>query len=80
MPTYLFENPQSGEVIEVFQQMSEKHEYVDESGVKWKRVFSSPQATIKNKKLDFRSKKDVDLYNSVYKKRYEHNKKKGKKE
>ena len=78
MPIYLFQHPQTNEVIEIIQPMAQVHEYIDKHGVQWQRVFTKPTASIKDKKIDLRSKKDRDLYASVYKKRYEYNKKKGK--
>ncbi len=39
MPIYVYENPETGEIVEVIQKMSDKHEYVDDSGVKYRRVF-----------------------------------------
>ena len=78
MPLYSYEHPNTGEITEVFQGMKEPHQYIDEDGVEWKRVFTSPQGLVKGKQIDLRSQKDRDLYNSVYKKRYEYNKKKGK--
>ena len=78
MPTYLFEHPDTGQVIEIQQSMSEEHEYIDSNGLKWIRLFCQPQASIKDKKIDIRHSKDRELYNSVYKKRYEYNQKKGK--
>ena len=44
MPLYLYENPLTHEVMEVFQAMKDDHSYVDESGLKWTRVFTSPNA------------------------------------
>lgn len=78
MPIYLFQNPLNGEVLEVEQSMNEEHKYIDQSGLEWKRVFSKPTMRVAGKKLDFRSQKDIDTYQSVYKKRYDHNVKKGK--
>jgi len=78
MPIYLYENPNNGEVIEIEQSMSEPHEFFDREGVKWKRVFTNPTASVKDKPIDLRHSKDRELYNSVYKKRYEYNKKNGK--
>lgn len=78
MPTYIYEHPETKQQIELKQTMTDKHEYIDKHGVKWNRVFDSPSAQIKGKPLDFRSQKDIDTYNNVYKKRYEHNISKGK--
>ncbi len=42
MPTYLFIHPGTEETKEVFQKIKEPHFYVDEKGVEWRRVFTSP--------------------------------------
>lgn len=78
MPSYLYKNPETEEVIEVQQSMSEEHVFIDNNNTKWQRVFVNPNASVKDKKIDLRSSKDRELYNSVYKKRYEYNQKKGK--
>jgi hypothetical protein len=44
MPIYVYEHPKTKKRIEIVQRMSEPHEY-EEGGVKWKRVFESPQAS-----------------------------------
>tara|TARA_Y100000310_G_C20542040_1_gene743768 strand:- start:551 stop:922 length:372 start_codon:yes stop_codon:yes gene_type:complete len=46
MPAYIFENPKTGETVEVFQKMMDKHEYFDDDGLQWNRVFVSPNASI----------------------------------
>lgn len=46
MPFYTYENPKTGETIDVLQSMSEKHEYFDQEGLEWKRVFQVPNASI----------------------------------
>lgn len=43
MPIYLFQNPKTEKVIELFFGMNDKKEYRDEEGVEWKRLYSSPQ-------------------------------------
>jgi hypothetical protein len=45
MPTYIYQNPESGEVKEVIQRMTDTHEYY-EDGLKWLRVFSVPRMAI----------------------------------
>ena len=45
MPIYLFQNPDTGEVVQILQGMNDKHEY-SENGVKFQRVFTVPNATI----------------------------------
>ena len=39
MPIYTFQNPETGKTIDIRQRMTEKHEYTDENGLKWTRVF-----------------------------------------
>lgn len=46
MPIYLYQHPDSGETIEVSQGMNDIHEYIDDSGVQWSRIFLSPNAAI----------------------------------
>ena len=43
MPMYIFENPKTGEEIELFFGMNDKKEYFDEDGLEWKRVYTSSQ-------------------------------------
>tara|TARA_R110000782_G_scaffold57183_12_gene119337 strand:+ start:1172 stop:1516 length:345 start_codon:yes stop_codon:yes gene_type:complete len=46
MPIYIYQNPDSDKFIEVFQGMNDVHEYTDGNGLKWSRVFTSPNAAI----------------------------------
>mgnify|MGYP003627661936 CR=1 FL=1 len=46
MPLYIFQNPDTGEEIEVLQSMKENHVYVDDKGLKWSRVFLAANASI----------------------------------
>jgi len=46
MPLYLFRHPDTEEVIEVLQKMTDEHSHVDENGVKWERVWTSPNANV----------------------------------
>ena len=41
MPTYVFENPETGEVVEVQQRIKDRHEHIDENGLEWRRVWTS---------------------------------------
>ena len=43
MPLYLYKHPSKEEYIEIIQGMNDKHEFTDKEGVKWKRVFTSPE-------------------------------------
>jgi hypothetical protein len=46
MPIYLFKHPEKDIVIEDLQKMSDPHVYVDEDGVEWERVWTSPNAGV----------------------------------
>ena len=46
MPIYEYSHPETGEVIELVQKMSENHVHVDKDGVEWRRVFNVPNAAI----------------------------------
>ena len=46
MPFYLYENPNTGKVIEVMQGIKEEHAYTDSDGVEYKRVWTVPNASI----------------------------------
>tara|TARA_R100000008_G_scaffold86708_1_gene81034 strand:+ start:211 stop:609 length:399 start_codon:yes stop_codon:yes gene_type:complete len=48
MPTYLYQHPETKEIIEVSQKISETHEYTDENGLLWNRVFTVPHASVPN--------------------------------
>lgn len=56
MGLYVYENPKTGETVEVFQKMTEPHVYV-KKGVTWKRVWLKPQASI-DTHVDAHSAKD----------------------
>ena len=44
MPLYIFKHPSTEEEVEVFFGMNdEPKEYIDKNGLKWSRVFSSPE-------------------------------------
>lgn len=58
MPYYTYSHPETGEEKDVFQKMLDKHEYIDETGVQWNRVFTVPNAGIDTVKLDPFSKRD----------------------
>ncbi len=45
MPLYLYQNPETQEIKEVFQGMKDEHSY-QENGVVWKRIFTKPNASI----------------------------------
>jgi len=43
MPIYLFQNPKTEEVKEVFFGMNDEKIYTDENGLEWNRIYSLPQ-------------------------------------
>lgn len=59
MPNYTYRNNISGEIREVFQRMTDEHIYIDENGLKWERVFTSPCASVDTKIDAFSSKEFV---------------------
>src|SRR5438045_1433967 len=46
MPIYIYKHPKREKYVEIVQGMKDKHEYTDEKGVKWSRVFVNPQACV----------------------------------
>tara|TARA_Y100000310_G_scaffold330531_1_gene402360 strand:- start:1147 stop:1494 length:348 start_codon:yes stop_codon:yes gene_type:complete len=58
MPSYLFENPETGETKEIIQRISEKHVFFDEKGLQWNRVFLPFNVSINARPIDPFSKKD----------------------
>lgn len=45
MPLYLFKNPRTGSVVQIFQFMEEEHKY-SENGIEYERVFTVPNASV----------------------------------
>ena len=43
MPEYLYQHPQSEEYKYIFLGMEDIHEYVDDDGVEWNRIFTTTQ-------------------------------------
>jgi predicted nucleic acid-binding Zn ribbon protein len=43
MPIYLYQNPKTQETIEVIQSVNDTHEYIDNSNLKWDRIFTVPE-------------------------------------
>lgn len=68
MPLYLYENEQTGEVLEVLQSMTEAHEYHGEDGTEkglWRRVYVNPTISVDTQVDAFSSE---NFANSVSKK------------
>lgn len=49
MPVYIYQNPKTKEVVELVQSINDTHDYTDESGLKWNRVYTVPQVGIDTK-------------------------------
>lgn len=46
MPEYTFRHPETKETRSEFMGMNDVHEYVDEDGTKWDRIWHKPNASI----------------------------------
>jgi len=46
MPIYLFQHPKTNKVKEIVQRMNEEHVFIDETGLKWDRIFTKPQTSM----------------------------------
>ena len=57
MGIYIYQNPKTGEVVEVLQSINDKHEYADQNGVKYNRIFTVPHTAI-DSQIDAFSSKD----------------------
>lgn len=60
MPNYLFENPNTGEIKEVYFRINEKKFFIDDRGIEWKRIFTAPQTSINTKVNPFDLKKATE--------------------
>jgi hypothetical protein len=49
MPEYLFQHPETNEVIFLVQRMNDPHVYTDDKGTVWARIFTVPQGAIDTK-------------------------------
>jgi hypothetical protein len=56
MPFYLFQNPQTEEIVEILQNMNEEHIFFDKNGLKYNRIYTSPNYAIDSKIDPFSSK------------------------
>jgi len=48
VPIYIYKNPKTEELKEIVQSVHDKHEYT-EDGLKWNRVYTSPQINTQDK-------------------------------
>lgn len=49
MPIYTFYNEKTDEYRDFLQGMNDTHQYIDETGYKWQRIWHKPQACIDSK-------------------------------
>ena len=56
MPTYIFEHPENGEIIEVVQKIKDFHIYIDVDGTEWRRIFTAPNMSVDSDIDPFSSK------------------------
>ncbi len=59
MPNYQFQNPKTGELKLVYFSVNADKIYIDDNGLKWDRVFTSPFAAVDTKINPFDSKEFV---------------------
>lgn len=64
MPLYTFEHPETNETIDLIFGMNDEKIHVDKNGVKWNRVFSSPNAALDLNVDPFSHKGFVEKTNS----------------
>jgi len=62
MPTYLFQNPKTGQIKEVALKINEEKKY-SEKGIEWERVFTIPNASIDTKINEFSERDFVEKTN-----------------
>lgn len=60
MPLYTYEHPETGETLDIVQGMNDQHIHIDEDGVKWSRVFHSPEASVDSSIDPFSNKAFID--------------------
>jgi hypothetical protein len=56
MPFYLFQNPETNEIVEILQKMNEEHSYFDKNGLKYNRIYTPPNYAIDSKIDPFSSR------------------------
>jgi hypothetical protein len=64
MPLYTFEHPNTEEQKDVVLGMNDEKLFIDEAGVKWNRVFYSPNATIDGDIDPFSNRQFLDKTNT----------------
>lgn len=57
MPIYIYQNPKTKEIKEIIQSVHDKHEYI-ENGIKWSRIFTTPQVNTQERLNENSTEKD----------------------
>ena len=52
MPEYLYQNPETEEVISIMQGMNDEHKFLDDNGLEWNRIFTNPTMSIDSQDID----------------------------
>ncbi len=65
MPMYVFKHPEKDVYTEVLQGMNDDHIFFDEDGLKWDRVFTSPQVGIDSNPDPFSDRKFIEKTNKL---------------
>ena len=52
MPEYLYQHPDTKEVITLLQKMTDEHEFIDTEGVKWQRLFGHVGLSMDSQAID----------------------------
>src|ERR1017187_8656796 len=65
MPEYIFQHPETQEIKEIVQRMNDVHEYTDEKGTKWNRIYTVPQGVVDGKMNAFSVKQFIDKTNKM---------------
>ena len=52
MPEYLYQNPETKEVISIMQGMNDEHKFLDDNGLEWNRIFTNPTMSIDSQDID----------------------------
>ena len=64
MPLYVFENPDTGETLELLFGMNDEKSHVDDNGLEWRRIFLPTSHTMDAEIDPFSSKSFLEKTNS----------------
>jgi hypothetical protein len=52
MPEYLYQHPNTKEVMTLLQKMTDEHEFIDTEGIKWQRLFGHVGLSMDSQAID----------------------------